>query len=1254
MRQTTTFSTDRIERLARAIESVIEANDPSPLIGGSLDWAARGPSEEQLTPGAVLRLSLLSDSLCLAERALEAGELTTTEVDYLSPLVGETRKYLGRLSPVYREPGAEASHGVQGFLARHAADDQKFGGRCPSTAWMGLSLCQRAAALTGDGHFVDEYRGLAVRLLDDLFDGVGSVSERTKQEVVQELDRRAPPVTHPRDPRDAAYCSPASPDVFHAIAHGSEVFTPDRFDVEEIHAEARAAFARLVDRSADAQFGRLLLVKGVSGSGKTHLMRAFRDQVHGEQRGFAAYLQMSTRATNYARYLLANVIDSWDRPYWGRVVGEPALSCLSDSLGRDLSPEVLERLRDEDVPEAELHFLVNRAADELSALEKLRGSRRDVLRVLLYLQRRDPARRARVSKYLRCEPLTAQDSALLGDTPSTNDEQAAARMLAELGRLVASTGNGALVLLVDQLEDSYDRNATSARFRAAMDALRHLADHVPTSVIVIACLDDFYFELRDALARPVLDRLERDPEPVQLTANRSLREIEQLLTPRLAHLYERQNVQVHADQPLFPFTYADLEALVNQRTRDVLDWCRSHHEASIRAGGVVIFPPRPGHEPAPARRDGSLALEQEWNDHIASSHAVPRDEADMVSLVAWALGHIWREVPGLPQVQAHVDGTYVDAHFGEVRLGLALCDRHVAGGALGKQVDALRRLAAASGSTPILLRSCEFPRAGAHTSQVAEKLKLLLMEGGRRVSITDAEWRRMLALKLFLATHEDSPDVDLWLERETPLAGLAAIREILELDTRAERRPPDRLSLRVASPSPSRSSVPPSLRTSLPPPPLVYRIPRAPVASGAEFVVGHTRALQPRPVEVSMGSFVRHAAFVGSPNGAPIELALNALEHLLALGVPAVLLDQEGDLCRYGAREFWREEAESSQATARKRALHDAVDVCVFTPGEPRGRALGLSLVPSGLAELPAHERAGAAYHAACALGALLGYGKAQADQARVGILSKALELHGALRAGEPDGSGQPGDVLSDLVALLHAQDPVLVAAVGRLDTRHFRSLVENLETLRFRYDHLLRSGGEQLSPELLLGLGAAGKPGRTRLSIISTRFMGDAAAVQFWVSRLLGELGRFAARSSADALSAVLFIDAAHLYLPAEGKPASKDALLGLLERGRAGGLGVMLATERPGDLDYRCRDSIRSWYVGKVAERSALDRMKPLLSDCRINVGGKLADVQPGELFKLEDGEAIELRAAPALMKRRPPSDDEIRIAAQHTRLG
>src|SRR5471030_1191606 len=95
------------------------------------------------------------------------------------------------------------------------------------------------------------------------------------------------------DARLAAFCDPNGIGVFGAIVHGSMISTPDPFDVESIHAEARAAYRRLLHRaSAPAASGKSLLLLGEAGSGKTHLMRAFRNEAHASGLGYCGYLQM--------------------------------------------------------------------------------------------------------------------------------------------------------------------------------------------------------------------------------------------------------------------------------------------------------------------------------------------------------------------------------------------------------------------------------------------------------------------------------------------------------------------------------------------------------------------------------------------------------------------------------------------------------------------------------------------------------------------------------------------------------------------------------------------------------------------------------------------------------------------------------------------------------------------------------------------------------------------------------------------------
>src|SRR4051794_41840749 len=103
----------------------------------------------------------------------------------------------------------------------------------------------------------------------------------------------------PADPRIAAFCSPERPEVFHAVAYRNDVWKEDPFDVETIHEEARAAFGRLVDRASGpgasrGSAGRILLLQGEAGGGKTHLLRAFRNWTHARGRGYFGYMQMTS------------------------------------------------------------------------------------------------------------------------------------------------------------------------------------------------------------------------------------------------------------------------------------------------------------------------------------------------------------------------------------------------------------------------------------------------------------------------------------------------------------------------------------------------------------------------------------------------------------------------------------------------------------------------------------------------------------------------------------------------------------------------------------------------------------------------------------------------------------------------------------------------------------------------------------------------------------------------------------------------
>ena len=130
---------------------------------------------------------------------------------------------------------------------------------------------------------------------------------------------------------------------------------------------------------------------------------------------------------------------------------------------------------------------------------------------------------------------------------------------------------------------------------------------------------------------------------------------------------------------------------------------------------------------------------------------------------------------------------------------------------------------------------------------------------------------------------------------------------------------------------------------------------------------------------------------------------------------------------------------------------------------------------------------------------------------------------------------------------------------------------------------------------------------------------------------------------------------DEADLYLPATSQPATKAPMENLLRRARSAGLGIMVASQSPGDFDYRCRDNIRTWCVGRITQPVAIQKMRPMLADVRVDVASKLAGRQVGQFFALSSGEATGFMARlPAILPEQLPETQILDLARGGRGLG
>lgn len=116
---------------------------------------------------------------------------------------------------------------------------------------------------------------------------------------------------------------------------------------------------------------------------------------------------------------------------------------------------------------------------------------------------------------------------------------------------------------------------------------------------------------------------------------------------------------------------------------------------------------------------------------------------------------------------------------------------------------------------------------------------------------------------------------------------------------------------------------------------------------------------------------------------------------------------------------------------------------------------------------------------------------------------------------------------------------------------------------------------------------------GKPRLAIFSIAHLNDAERM-FFVSLLLNQtLGWMRTQSGTTSLRAILYMDEIFGYFPPVANPPSKLPLLTLLKQGRAFGLGVVLVTQNPVDLDYKGLSNTGTWFIGRLQTERDKDKV-------------------------------------------------------------
>jgi hypothetical protein len=369
-----------------------------------------------------------------------------------------------------------------------------------------------------------------------------------------------------------------------------------------------------------------------------------------------------------------------------------------------------------------------------------------------------------------------------------------------------------------------------------------------------------------------------------------------------------------------------------------------------------------------------------------------------------------------------------------------------------------------------------------------------------------------------------------------------------------------------------------------------------------------TKRVTPDLVLYDSKDLVTHALCVGMTGSGKTGLGIAVIEEAAIDGVPVIVIDPKGDLTNLlltfpnlrpedfapwinedearragkSADEFaaaqadlWKKGlAEWGEDGARIQRLRDAADFALYTPGSTAGVPVSiltsLERPASGDSELW-RERVPTVVSSVLSLVGIT----AEPLKSREHILLSTILLS-AWEAGES----------LDFASLIQRVQHPPFTHVGVMDTDAFFPPQDRF-ALAMSINALMASPGfEVWSQGEPLDVGAffrttSGKP---RVSIFTIAHLDDGQRM-FFVALLLNAIaGWMRTQTGTSSLRAMVYMDEIFGFFPPVANPPSKGPLLTLLKQGRAAGVGVVLATQNPVDLDYKGLSNIGTWWLGRL----------------------------------------------------------------------
>lgn len=355
----------------------------------------------------------------------------------------------------------------------------------------------------------------------------------------------------------------------------------------------------------------------------------------------------------------------------------------------------------------------------------------------------------------------------------------------------------------------------------------------------------------------------------------------------------------------------------------------------------------------------------------------------------------------------------------------------------------------------------------------------------------------------------------------------------------------------------------------------------------------------------------KHAIALGSSGSGKTVFTKTIIEECALHAIPSLIFDVQGDLCSLALFGDKKDRESHNLNEEIFSTLKENSDVTIYTPVSSKGVSICINPLSLPEAQLPEEEAITIIHDTATALTKLLGHtlrtskGKyAQAVVYSVLYYSYAnnLELND----------------FESLIALLRNPPDELQSDISEFleEKSNLEFLIKQLKYLTIGQKKLLFQFGMPSDINVFYGK----NNDKTPLSIIYLNTLGSQEQKEYFVARICNQLYQWMLDNPSEALQGLFVMDEIATFLPAGSeKPVCKPILKLLFKQARKYGIGCVIATQNPGDIDYKAFSQFGTWAIGRLNLQQDIKKIEQALRSLSkdIDLQEKLPALQTGEFY-------------------------------------